>query len=123
MLYAYADQNFLSFCLDRPEWATKLAEARQSAYASLVLSPTHFYEFGNAREDLKEKLLCLVERLEPTWAYSPTEQQLLEFISLWHQTWGVKVAEYEPLCGLADVLAPCIASRSSFLAPLTSGKL
>lgn len=69
MKYAYADQNFLSKCADDATWKAEVVRAARDGRVRLVLSPIHFYEFGNVDTDeRRERMLALVEEVDPAWA-------------------------------------------------------
>lgn len=105
MLYAYADQNFLSSCTDKPEWIKYLEIARAKRVAHIVLSPLHFYEFGNAKEKIRETVLDVVETLEPAWTFSPADQQMIELVSLWREVWVGHGLQATPITSLNQVVA------------------
>lgn len=85
---AYTDHNFLINCVQKPEWRDVVVRAHASQRASLVLSPWHFYECGNAREHGDaEELLQFAEELQPKWTMERADLLAFEFWVIWNQLW------------------------------------
>jgi hypothetical protein len=94
----YADHNFLIYCIKHPHWGDAVTEAHRSGKASLVLSPWHFYEYGNARGHADtEDLIQFVEALQPQWTMERADllmrySDLAPFAGLiWPHLWGKPV--------------------------------
>ena len=87
-MYAYADQNFLISCANDPQWCQAVSKARRERSATMVLSPWHFYEFGNAKEAGRERLFAFAEEIEPAWILERVDIQVREFLKLWMEIWG-----------------------------------
>jgi hypothetical protein len=105
-VYAYADQNFLIYAEANPAWRDAVTKAHRSGAVSIVLSPWHFYEYGNARAHPDtEKLITFAEELGPKWTMTRADLQLFEFWATWDQIWqGIKEA-IDPVSSLQDVAA------------------
>jgi hypothetical protein len=101
-MYAYADQNFLSTCVNSPSWKDSLVQARNNGTATLVMSPWHFYEVGNPNAGLRDELLKLAEDIRPAWTFAMADMQLLEVFSEWKTFWG-NGTTFEPIGTLAEV--------------------
>jgi hypothetical protein len=104
-MYAYADQNFLSNCADNREWRDAVIGAKNQGTATLVLSPWHFYELGNARAELRDGLLQLVEDARPSWTFTHADMQKRECLSVWNDFWGDGGVAFQPICTLREVAA------------------
>jgi hypothetical protein len=104
-MYAYADQNFLITCADTPKWREAVMRARDLDIATIVLSPWHFYEFGNANTERMERLLQLAEEIRPAWSLDRADIQLQEFLSVWIKIWGNPCPLFQPICTLAEAAA------------------
>ena len=101
-MYAYADQNFLSTCVNNPSWKDAVVRARNRGTSTLVLSPWHFYEVGNASAGLRDGLLKLAEDTRPAWTFTMADLQMLEVFSEWNTFWGEPTA-LQPIGTLAEV--------------------
>ncbi len=74
-----------------------MLRASREGRVKIVLSPVHFYEFGNAGDDRRQILLELVEEIEPAWAYERTDLLLSEFCYTWCEYFGDVVPKFQPV--------------------------
>ena len=76
-MYVYPDHNFLIGCVRNPEWRNLVMKSQRSGDVSVVLSPWHAYEYGNARGySDTEELVRLVEELQPLWIMERADLQV-----------------------------------------------
>jgi len=118
IMFAYADQNFLSTCADNQVWRDAVIRARDAGSATLVLSPWHFYEVGNAEPERRDKLLKLAEDARPAWTFTMADLQLLEVFSEWNTFWETPTA-FQPVATLPEVGAALHNVHPSYLAKAT----
>lgn len=103
---AYADQNFLVYLASNVTWREAVLHARQTGKLIPVLSPWHFYEYGNGRSHADaEKLIVLAEELNPMWAMTRADTQLFEFWAMWEQIWTGSQEPINPIGSLQDTVA------------------
>jgi len=105
MVYAYADQNFLSTCAEKPSWREVVVRARTSEKASLVLSPLHFLEIGKAKREVRESILELVEVACPSWTFTPADAQLRQCTTLWDAFRGLQVPPFASIVTMHEAAA------------------
>jgi hypothetical protein len=105
LMNVYVDHNFLIQCTQNPAWRRAVTEAHQSGALSIVLSPWHFYEYGNARahEDT-EDLIRFAEELQPKWTMDRADLQLFEFWVVWNQVWNGSRDTVEPVGTFAEIV-------------------
>jgi hypothetical protein len=109
-MLAYADHNFLIYCIKNPAWRETVVNAHRTGEVSLVLSPWHFYEYGNARgHGETEALLQFAEELLPLWTLERADLQLFEFWVVWHQLWESADDPVSPIGTLAEIA--CVLSK------------
>jgi hypothetical protein len=103
-LNVYADHNFLIYCVKEPAWRKAVTEAHHSGQVTMVLSPWHFYEYGNASayEDTQD-LIEFAEELQPKWILERGDLQQREFFAVWNSIWGGVPLVFNPISTLADV--------------------
>lgn len=103
-LKTYLDQNFLIGCVQNLTWRKAIADAHQAGKITAVLSPWHFYEYGNAslRHDIGE-LINLAEDLEPKWILERGDLQHKEFIAVWNSIWSRAPFTFNPILTLSEV--------------------
>ncbi len=107
MIFAYADHNFLINCTKNHEWRKTIIAAGEAGLASLVLSPFHFYEFGNVKiQAARDELLVFGEEIQPAWILERLDIQLREFLKVWMEIWtGQPFPTFEAVGPLAAVTA------------------
>jgi hypothetical protein len=102
----YADHNFLIYCIKDPAWRTAVERAHASGKASLVLSPWHFYEYGNARAHADtEDLIQFAEALQPKWTMERADLLTFEFWVIWQEVWNGSKDVVDPIGTLAEISA------------------
>ena len=104
-MYAYADQNFLVNCADNPQWREAVSQARQEKLVTMVLSPWHFYELGNAAPEWTEDLLDFIKEIEPAWILERVDIQLGEFLKVWNEACGNAIPPFKAIGTLAEAAA------------------
>jgi hypothetical protein len=102
----YVDHNFLIGCIKNSEWRRAVVDAHQSGIISIVLSPWHFYEYGNARAHADtEDLIRFAEDLQPKWTMERADLQLFEFWIVWNQIWHSSTDTVEPVGTFSEIVA------------------
>ena len=102
-MFVYPDHNFLIGCIKNPEWRDLVMKSQRSGAVSVVLSPWHCYEYGNARDyPDTEDLVEFVEELQPLWIMERADLQLFEYWVVWNQVWKSAPDEVAPLCTFAQ---------------------
>jgi hypothetical protein len=76
---AYADQNFIISRADNPAWRTAVKDAEANGSVTLVLSPWHFYEFGNANAGRAERLIQFAEEIRSAWILERADSNFKNF--------------------------------------------
>lgn len=101
----YADHNFLIYCIKHPHWGDAVTEAHRSGKASLVLSPWHFYEYGNARGHADtEDLIQFVEALQPQWTMERADLLMYEFWVEWENFWNPGTDTVDPIGAFTEII-------------------
>ncbi len=119
-MYAYADQNFLIACAGNAEWRRVVTRARNENVATLVLSPFHFYEFGNVNTtEHREQLLALTDDVRPAWLLDRADIQLREFLKTWMEIWTGYFPPFRAIGTLADSAAALHRVHPSRIVGLT----
>lgn len=110
---AYADQNFLSKCVTNSEWRDQVLRLNQAEKVKLVLSPLHFYELGNASDEVREKIICLLEAVRPRWIHDRWNLQKQELLAVWDVIYNsaefrypATVSYYEAFISRGDLQRP-----------------
>jgi hypothetical protein len=100
----YPDHNFLIYCIKNSAWGDAVVQAHTSGKATLVLSPWHFYEYGNARgyADTKD-LIQFAETLQPKWTMERGDLLTFEFWVLWQEVWNGSKDKVDPIGTLAEI--------------------
>ncbi len=104
-MFVYADQNFLIRCRDTSDGRDLVIPAHKSGKATLVLSPTHFYEIGTVREDLYERTIQFVEDAQPAWILTRADLLLQEFLCEWDRFWKHGDPKFDPVGDLAHAVS------------------
>src|SRR4051794_17659942 len=100
----YTDQNFLINCAQRQDWRSAVLNAHHAKRISVVLSPWHFFEYGNAAAHSDADALSdFADELQPTWILERGDLQQQEFIALWNNIWAGASREFNPIRSLAEV--------------------
>jgi hypothetical protein len=80
----YADHNFLIYCIKHPLWRDAVV-AHVSEKAALVLSPWHFYEYGNASGHADtEELIQFAEMVQAKWTMERADLLTVASRIIWH---------------------------------------
>ena len=102
----YVDHNFLIDCIKNPEWRQAVIDAHRTGSVSIVLSPWHFYEYGNARAHADiEDLILFADELDPRWTMERADLQLFEFWVVWNQIWHSSTDIVEPVGTFSEIVA------------------
>lgn len=102
----HADHNFLINCIKTAAWQEAVFNAKASDKASLVLSPWHFYEYGNAREhEDTEDLIQFAEALQPKWTMERADLLAFEFWVIWKQLWESSKDDVDPIGTFSEISA------------------
>jgi hypothetical protein len=101
----YADHNFLIYCIKHPQWGDVVTEAHRSGKASLVLSPWHFFEYGNARAHADtEDLIRFAEALQPKWTMERADLLMYEFWIEWENICNSGRDTVDPIGTFAEII-------------------
>ncbi len=101
----YADHNFLIYCIKRPLWGDAVTKAHRAGKVSLVLSPWHFFEYGNARAHADtEDLIQFVEVLQPQWTMERADLLMFEFWVEWENFWNTGTDTVDPIGPFAEII-------------------
>jgi hypothetical protein len=100
----YPNHNFLIYCIKNPAWRETVVQAHSSGKATLILSPWHFYEYGNARAYADtEDLIQFAEVLRPKWTMERADLLTFEFWVLWQEVWNGSKDAVDPIGTLAEI--------------------
>jgi hypothetical protein len=105
-MFVYPDQNFLIGCIQNPEWRDLVLRTQRGGVVAIVLSPWHFYEYGNARNypDTAD-LVSFAEELNPLWIMERADLQQFEYWVVWQQLWKKLPDEVAPIGSFTDIIA------------------
>ena len=116
----YADHNFLIYCIKHPQWGDAVTEAHRSGKASLVLSPWHFYEYGNASAHPDtEDLIQFAEALQPKWTMERADLLMFEFWVEWENFWNAGKDTVDPIGPFAEIIGILAKVDPSRIAGIT----
>jgi hypothetical protein len=105
-MFVYPDHNFLIGCIKNSEWRDLVMQSQRGGSMSIVLSPWHFYEYGNARNhpDTAD-LVSFAEELNPLWIMERTDLQQFEYWVVWNQLWQSSRDEVAPIASFTNTIA------------------
>jgi hypothetical protein len=116
----YADHNFLIYCIKNPPWRDAVVQAHVSGKAALVLSPWHFYEYGNASGHADtEDLIQFAEMVQPKWTMERADLLIFEFWVTWEQVWNGSKETVNPIGTLAEIVGILTKVKSTRTIGLT----
>jgi hypothetical protein len=116
----YADHNFLIYCIKNPPWRDAVVQAHVSGKAALVLSPWHFYEYGNASGHADtEDLIRFAEIVQPKWTMERADLLTFEFWVTWEQVWNGSKETVNPIGTLAEIVGILTKVKSTRIIGVT----